>query len=205
MNCRQLDPMFAGWLYGELSPEEEKAVREHLEACRDCRERAEHLRSVRRLLGEVRPIPPDAPRILLLRPAPWTPWAAAAALLGAAILGATLANFAGRIAREPQREMPGIRAPEPRAAVAAGPPPAGPASPPEQRLDSPTGRPLTEQDLERRLAELERKLRRQRERELQAVFAEIAGVEMRTADSLARTQEALRFVALANSPGVSEQ
>ncbi len=208
MACREFEPMIAGWLYEEISPAEVGALKAHLEGCASCRAELERARLAREALREARPEVPLAPRILVVRPRTSTRWALAAALLGAASL-ATAAFLAGRSL--------------PSRATSASPLVA--ESPPQTPLFQATGTAdvaraetagrvvpatstegaVTREELERRLALLESRLRRQRTMELDEVMAEIAGVEARTAAKIGQTRDALRYVALASQPEISEQ
>lgn len=208
MRCYDLEPVLAGWLYREISPAEEETLKRHLERCESCRGQIERLERVRTLLREARPDVPAAPRILLLRPRRAPVWAVAAALAGAAVLASASAFLAGRAslqspAASTARTDPA--APVPRPVAARQGEPSGDVLPAHQVRDLVAEVAVTQQDLDRRLAQLERRLQRQREADLRAVFEEIAGLEQRTSARIARTRDALRYVALASNPAISEQ
>ncbi len=205
MRCRDLEPVLAGWLYRENSPGEEEALKRHLDGCEACREQIERLDRVRAILREARPEPSAAPRVLVLRPRRPALWPVAAALAGAAVLASTAAFLAGRAShRLPAALDGGTEASAPVPVARQGEP--GESVPPARQVRDATAEPVvTAQELDRRLAELERRLRRQSEADIRDVLTEIAGLEQRTSARIARTQDALRYVALAGSPGISEQ
>lgn len=201
MRCRDLGPVLAGWLYREISPGEEEALKRHLDGCEACRREIERLDRARAILREARPEVPAPPRILILRPRGPAAWPVAAALAGAVVLASGSAFLAGRASRRPAA-APAANSP---VAVSGQREPDEAVLPVSQPRDATAEPVVTQQQLDRRLAELERRLRRQREADIHDVLAEIAGLEQRTSARIARTQDALRYVALASSPGISEQ
>ncbi|MDR7420540.1 MAG: anti-sigma factor [Armatimonadota bacterium] len=70
----------SAYLDGELTPDETRTVREHLDACASCRTELEALRDTKRLLGRLRDVeaPPDLEAAILQRleqPRPrWFTW-----------------------------------------------------------------------------------------------------------------------------------
>ena len=50
--CNEISELLSGYIDGVLSPEEETALRAHLDICRDCRDRLE-------LMKEIHSIAPD--------------------------------------------------------------------------------------------------------------------------------------------------
>ncbi len=57
-NCSEIQPLLVGLLDGELTPEEARAVNEHLMRCADCRAEHEHLRTT---TGRLRALPYTSP------------------------------------------------------------------------------------------------------------------------------------------------
>src|SRR6187549_3339580 len=53
--CRELDPLFAPFVDGEVKPEQRASVESHLDRCPPCRERVAEQRTVRAALTACRP------------------------------------------------------------------------------------------------------------------------------------------------------
>ncbi len=82
-------------LYGELDPDQESALDEHLAECAETRHELEQLRQARSLLSEAKPDVPALPRVVMLRqPAFRRPWMAFAAgfILCALLIGGGIAT-----------------------------------------------------------------------------------------------------------------
>lgn len=56
MGCKNID--LCGYLDGELTPEESKNIKKHLEECPDCRRELANLRESRRLVRSLKPVQP---------------------------------------------------------------------------------------------------------------------------------------------------
>ena len=218
MSCESWKEALVSHLYGELAPEEENRLSDHLASCEACRERLEELSAARRLLGEAQPVVPSVPRVLVLRGLSRRPslmafaagFACAALLLGAGLTGGWyLAGGYGetpvRLANFPVELPPTESASTPSAAT---------IDEINRRLDEqrgqlavlmPSGTPqevLTRNELESILAQLQRDVGQRRTQDLQVLLEEIAGVEVRTGERIGQTEEALGYVMLASDPRV---
>ena len=62
MTHEELEELVSAYVDSEVTPEEEKAIREHMEACTSCRSLYEEEKTIKErlhLLRETIPIPPD--------------------------------------------------------------------------------------------------------------------------------------------------
>jgi anti-sigma factor RsiW len=216
MNCTPWHESLIGRLYGEIGAEEDAALTAHLESCPNCSKTLSDFQSVRALLREDEPDTPRVPRVVVLQPrSRFRPALLAASILGAVVLagagaGAGYALGLGRSASP--------------ASLAAATPVTPAASTEElvrrevdRRLAAfqesrpvtaaePSGeRPVRASDLRAEFAKFERRLNTARATDLDYVLDQIAASELRVGTRLGKTNQALRTVALANTPYVDEQ
>jgi len=216
MTCTTWHDSLTGRLYGEIGAEEDAALTAHLETCASCRETLNEFQSVRALLREDQGDTPRIPRVVVLHHrSRFRPALLAASLLGAAVLagagaGAGYALGLGHspkpaaiasatavtpgvsteelVRREVDRRLAALQ--ESRAIAAT----------------EPSGeRPVNASDLRAEFAKLERRLNGARATDLDYVLDQIAASEFRVGTRLGKTNQALRTVALANTPYVDEQ
>ncbi len=216
MNCTPWHESLTGRLYGEIGAEEDAALTAHLGTCAACRKTLEEFESVRTLLREDERDTPRVPRVIVLqRRARFRPALLAASILGAVVLagagaGAGYALGLGRspapaaiaaatpvtpqastedlVRREVDRRLASLQ--ESRSITAAEPP---------------GERPVKASDLHAEFAKFERRLNTARATDLDYVLDQIAASEFRVGTRLGKTNQALRTVALANTPYVDEQ
>lgn len=211
MACNDWKAALAARLYEDIDPAEDADLDAHLAACAACRLALDELRRVRSVLAEAAPAAPPAPGIVIVaRPSRWRPALAfAAGLAAASLLGLGLAtgylmrapgpsdqadlDAQEMIRREVDRRMATLRGTMP---PAAGPSDVQPVAAPH---------PVTASDLERALAHLERRIDGSRADDLDYVLGEIRESERRTQSWIGDTRQALRYVALANDPGLSQR
>jgi anti-sigma factor RsiW len=226
MACDEWKERWIDELYGELDPEEGRFLRSHLAACPTCREEMRELAAVREILKDAEPVVPVAPRVVILggsrERAPVWALAAGLAALGllaglalswswqartaAASLASNLAAVQEKSGSEPV--APALAADEVDRRVRDGIERylAERSSAGYQLAGSPgAATPLTAAELDARLLQLDRKIDRARASDLQYVFDQLAVVEARNTARFGETQEAIRYVALASDPTLSEQ
>jgi anti-sigma factor RsiW len=211
-------------LYGEIGQEDDLALSAHLESCESCRETLDEFQRVRTLLREDAQDMPRVPRVVVLRDrSRFRPALLAASLLGTAMLagvgaGAGYALGLGHapapathraatpvttsvsteelVRREVERRMVALQ--ESRM-NAAGSESGGAVS------TSSPARAVNASELRAEFAELERRLNGAREADLDYLLDQIAASEFRIGTRLGKTNQALRSVALANTPYVNAQ
>ena len=216
MNCTAWHDSLTERLYGEIGAEDDAALTAHLETCAVCRKTLDDFQNVRTLLREDETDTPRVPRVVVLQHrSRFRPTLLAASLLGAVVLAGAGAGagYALGLGRSP--------AP---AAVATATPATPQVSTEElvrrevdRRLASfqesrsiaaaePSGeRPVKASDLRAEFAKFERRLNTARATDLDYVLDQIAASEFRVGTRLGKTNQALRTVALANTPYVDEQ
>jgi len=216
MNCTAWHNSLTERLYGEIGAEEDAALTAHLQTCAACRKTLEDFQSVRTLLREDERETLRVPRVIVLQHrARFRPALLAASILGAVVLagagiGAGYALGLGRspapsaisaatpvtpqvateelVRREVDRRMAALQ--ESRSAVAA---------------ETSVEHPVKASDLRAEFAKFERRLNTARATDLDYVLDQIAASEFRVGTRLGKTNQALRTVALANTPYVDEQ
>lgn len=225
MSCGRWKELWVERLYAEISPEDDARLSSHLAECAACREEFDGLSTTRAILRDAAPRVPATPRVVVLgRSARRSPaWAMAAGLAGFGLLAGLALSWAwqartaaDQLAQELARREHRTDAPalalassdeidrrvregierylagrEPAAAMAS----ASPAH----------AAPLTRDELNLLLDRYDRKVHRERANDLRYVLDEIAGIEARTTERLGETQQAIRYVALANDPRLSEK
>ena len=205
MACDLFKSRLAALVYDDISPEDRSEVQAHLASCRGCSTALERLTATRRLLSESAPDVPRAPRLVVLAPRRSVPvWASfAAGVAATALIGA--AGF-----------LAGSRGTPPPTAAAA---PVSPFDVEQARAiareesrrqleampaSQPAAPGLTRDDLQAALDGFERRLQRERAQDVGYVLDQIAASETRSRDRIVETQKGLRYVALANNPGLGE-
>lgn len=224
MSCTTWHDSLTSRLYGEIGKEDDVALSAHLESCVSCRETLDEFQRVRTLLREDEPDMPLVPRVVVLYDrSRFRPALLAASLLGTAILAGAGAGAGYALGLG--------HAPAPAAHLAATPVTAGVsteelvrreverrmAALQESRMNAassessgkvPTASPeraVNASELRAEFAKLERRLNGAREADLDYVLDQIAASEFRIGTRLGKTNQALRSVALANTPYVKEQ
>ncbi len=218
MACERWEETLVAALYDEIEPDRKQALESHLETCPGCRESFEELAAARTALRRAEPRLPNAPPVVLLD-APrrwgwrWTSFAAGFACASVLLAAGVLAGM--RLAAAPAAGTP----PEPTTADAGASVPAAVAS----RLDALERELRARQDsrlaaaveemrdqsvtpgqLDTRLASFEGSLDRRRREDVRLLLGEILAAEVRSGAAISETQKALRYVAAANRPGMSE-
>ena len=226
MSCEAFKDDLVGRLYGDLEPENDARLAAHLGVCDGCARDLEDLAQARRMLRDAEPAVPWTPRVVILgERAGRTPLLAiAAGLAGIGILTGIALSWSWQ-ARGVAAEL--LRSSGSASSVPASGPTreqveswvdarwarleaergvggelrAVPASP------SPGGgeRPMTKAEVQTLLTHMEDRIDRSRDADFRYLLDEIGGIEARTGQSLVRTQEALRYLALASDPQISEQ
>lgn len=226
MSCENWNDAIIGRLYGENRPDEDAALEGHLASCPRCRAELDALGRVRVILSEDEPAVPRVPRVVVLRErSRFRPTALAASLLGGALLAGAGAGLGYAVGT---RQAAATDAPR---VAAAGSAAAAPASAPAA-LDAATAAMIRD-EIERRwaareasakreggesesnsvspsqlraeLAKFERKWTGARAADLDYVLDQIQASEVRTGERIGKTNQALRYVALASNPNVSAQ
>ena len=224
MSCTMWTEKLTERLYGEIGPEDDAALADHLDSCTSCRTTLEGFQRVRTLLQDDAPNVLRAPRVVFLRDrARFRPALLAASLLGTALLagagaGAGYALGRGRAAskttieaahpaetassteelvrREVDRRLAAWEASRAGASAPYGAP----------AVDHAAGDPpVRSSALRAELAKFERKMNGARTADVDYVLDQIAASEVRVGDRIGKTNQALRTVALASNPHVNEQ
>jgi anti-sigma factor RsiW len=217
MSCERWNEAILGRLYDETEPDQDRALESHLEGCAACRASVSELRRLRAVLRENEPEVPRAPRVVVLRDAArFRPALLAASLAGAALLAGAGAGAGYAVGRQ---AAPETAAPTTVAAAPASLDPATEALvrkevesrwaaltaalPPKEA--EPTSPAVSQDDLQAAFAKFEGKLYRNRADELDYLLGQIEASEVRTGARIGQTNQALRYVALASNPNVSER
>jgi len=219
MSCERWKEALVARLYDELAPHENERLSRHLESCDGCRRDLDELSEARGLLGQAEPVVTTAPRVVVLAPrSPVPRWMGfAAGFVCAALLGGVgmLAGWqlAAGAAEPPVEVATGASAlPTP---LEAQPATYEDFQALERRIEEQDRRlralstpatpqaVLTRQEFEGGLARLQTDFDRRQADQMQFVLEELLGVEARNSARIGETQEALKYVVLANNPGVS--
>jgi anti-sigma factor RsiW len=212
MPCDNYRARLVALLYDDIDASDRADVASHLGSCAVCRESLAALDATRDALREAAPEVPRAPRVLVVgRRGAWSRpgLAFAAGVVGAVLAaGGGAAGYAygigratavpptnpeiaaGVVEREVDRRWQALEA-----SLAASRPAQGAAVPPA----------ITKGDLEAALRRLERKIDGSRASDLEYMQNLVTASERRTGGWIGETQKALRYVALANNPALSEQ
>jgi anti-sigma factor RsiW len=224
MTCTHWTERLTERLYGEIAPQDDAALAEHLGSCEGCRTTLEEFQRVRTLLQQDAPDLARVPRVVVLRDRPrFRPALLAASILCAAVLagaGAGLGYALGlghaevppmaqtakpgepsvsteaMVQREVDRRLAAWEASRPTASV-----PKFTSAPDRAAGDA----PVSSTALRAELAKLERKMNGARTADIDYVLDQIAASEVRVGDRIGKTNQALRTVALASNPPVNEQ
>jgi anti-sigma factor RsiW len=225
MSCetwKDCNERLIGHLYGELDPAEEAELSAHLGSCADCREELARLSRARELLSAGAPALPAAPRVVVLR-APLSRRPALAIAASAFLAGLLAASgvFAGY-------RLGASHSVRDASALAATPSPASPSTLTstdratleaafEERLDRQRRELLdridrrsqpaavTPSDLASAMDRMEKRVDGWRASDVEYVLGQLAASDQRHRAQIGQTQDALRYVALARDPRVSEQ
>ncbi len=224
MPCTQWNDEWVAHLYGEVEPAERQAIDRHLAGCAACRATLSELQSSRDSLRGAAPEIAVEPRVLVLRPPPLASrgWAFAAGaacallLFGAGfVAGPRWTNRTNSAGSGPPQG--GIEdAVAARAAEAALPADFTPVrdlrdalDTLEQRLTRIEGRnegdPAVTQQCREAVGELERRVNRERARDLEYVVRSLTASELRTGTWMDQAHEALTLLALRHETSVDEQ
>lgn len=229
MSCEPFKPALVAHLYDEIDDSERAALIEHLAGCEACRREVEELAAARERIRSADLDVPAAPRLLVLSPRPRARLAlafaagiASALLLGAAAgvvgyrFGGTGIAVAGptgssvepvsagsdeAIRREVDRRWSAMEA-QLKARVDGTRPAALPSQAVPARTDAV---PVTREQLETALSRFERRINASRASDIDYVLNQIAASEQRTGFRIGETRQALRYVALANNPALTEK
>jgi hypothetical protein len=227
MTCNEWNDDWIAHLYGELEPDQERAVATHLEKCAACRSTLAELRASHELLQEAAPEIPATPRVVVLRPRPvWpTAWAFAAGaacallLFGLGFVAGPRWTGAERGAQQVPLQADAVppAVTEERAVFDEVTPAVAEPTPDfredllaiARRVDRLEERPeeeaLTPVQLREELDQLERRFQRERVRDLEYVIRSLTASELRTGTWMDRTEEALTLLAMRQDPGLSER
>lgn len=199
MACDAYEPHLAAYLYDDIGAEDRARMEVHLAVCGRCRDVLASFAAVREELSRhaVAPGRPPAGVVVLgRRRASVPPWMAfAAGVAAAALLGGGF--LAGRIVSSTTTAgSPGIDAAEVRDI----------AREELSRLPaSPTSDAVTREDLDAAFARFEKRIDGKRAADNDYFLDQLANTERRTDGWINEAQRTLRYVALANNPGLSER
>lgn len=206
MACELFQSRLVALAYDDISPEDRAAAQAHLAGCADCSATLARLAGTRAALADAAPVVPTAPRIVVLAPRRSVPgWAIAAGIAGAALLGAAgyLAGTTGQPASAPTpfdaEQARALVREESRRQIEAQFEAMKAALPKPAPVDA-----VTRDVLRAELSGLERRINSGRAEDVGYVLDQIAASETRSRDRIGDTQKALRYVALANNPGLGE-
>jgi len=224
MSCTAWHDSLTERLYGEIGRDDDVRLTAHLESCASCRETLDTFQRVRSVLREDEQDVRRVPRVVVLRDRlRFRPALMAASLAGMVVLaglgaGAGYALGLGHAsASAPPESAKGIQATlsteelvrrevdRRLAALQASPADASSTKPEGAALTSAAGRPVNQSELRAELAKFERRFNGARAADLDYVLDQIAASEFRVGTSLGKTNQALRTVALANTPYANEQ
>lgn len=223
MPCAGQEERIVADLYGELEPLERESLLRHLAGCEPCRREREHLGAARSYLQAARPEVPVTPRVVVLtsRASRLPSLAVAASLAAVGLLAGISVSWSWQAKRAAELAALQNGRNETQAAIAELPTRTQLEALVDERLArfrdeqaprnasptvaEPAMRGLTRSELEDRLARMERKLDRSRADDVRFLLGEMEGVENRTGMRLGQTQEAIRYLALANDPRISER
>lgn len=228
MSCKHWNDEWVAHLYGEMEPEQERLLEEHLEACADCRRTLDQLAESRSLLREACPEVPATPTVVVLRPRRFFQpiWAYAAGVACGVLLFAA-GTMLGYV-------VPGIGSADGAPAIAddfsAGPGAADAVTPqvlpasvqaqidalqarvaeleggrPQQPLPYIQEAVLTRGQFDKEIRRLQQNAELKRSRDVEFLLEEITAAELRTGLHLDETRQALAWVALQNNPRIRQR
>ena len=216
MACKLWKDDWVAHLYGELEPAEESVLVGHLEGCAACRETLNGLKTSRLLLQDAAPPIPATPRVVVLQPrSSWSPIRSFAAGVACAVLVFGLGLFAGPLLLDDATQSDRVTSSEPVRNVE--PETVPPTDETLQDLKNDFfamnerlarlegGRRVTRIDLRKELDNLERRLNRERVRDLELVVQSFTAAELRTGSWMDQTDNRLTMLALRQDPRFSER
>jgi putative zinc finger protein len=214
MSCDKWQEAIVGRLYGEIDPAEDRALESHLESCVACRGALDDLGRLTVVLRENEPAVDRPPRVVVLRDTRrFRPALLAASLVGAALLagvGAGAGYAVGRqgapaaspvtVADTQATEALVQKEVDRRLAAFAASLKTEPAKSPELLASG-----VTRDELDAALAKFERRMDNKNAEALDYLAGQIEASENRTGARIGQTNQALRYVALASNPNVTER
>ena len=217
MSCDNYRASLIGLIYDDIDDAERAETVAHLASCAACRDIMAGLEATRSQLRNLTPDVPRAPRVLVVGP-PATPkraWLGFAAGIVAAWLaaGGTAAGYAygsGRTAPTTPPANPAVAQQDIDRRVEQEVNRRWEALKTELASSRPapavvTPAAVTRDDLNAAMARLEKKIDGSRASDLDYMQNQIEASERRTGSWIGETQKALRYVALANDPSLSER
>jgi len=225
MFCQGYEERALEMLYGELDPLDQQRFESHLGACESCRAELQALHRTRAVLQDAAPDVPVAPRVVILsapRQRPPT-WAIAAGVAGFGLLAGMALSWSWQARATATSLAADLAARQSQTIETAAATPASMEAIIDQRVRDQVERYLaahqgvqtpkaidaneflTASDVDARLTRFDRKLDRERANDLQYLLDQLANVEARTTARFGETEQALRYVALASDPRVSER
>ncbi len=221
MSCMEWKEILVARVCGEIDDEESDRLSRHLSVCEECARAIGDLATTREVLRASAPDVPAAPRVVLLKPAPsrlaFLGIAAGLAAVGV-LSGIGLAwswqareELARIVSTGEVRPAPVVEAVSREemetwldTRLARFQAESDLTSPPARR-QGPGARPLSKPEVEALLTRMERRIDRDRVADLDYLLKEVAAAEARTGLQLGETRNALRVLALASDPRISEQ
>jgi hypothetical protein len=235
MDCKHWNPEWVASLYDELDDAQEREMHAHVDTCAACRAELDSLASSRLFLSAAEPEVPEAPRVVVLQTAGtegkgWHPFltfaaglATAAAVVGLGFLTATTTST-GLTGVQPSTVVDASsRTSPPDDARPAGSLPqedeaiaeirtqfAAQLAAMKRRIDeledAPSNEPaLTAAQFQREIERLEDRFERDRAGDLEFLMRSMTAKDLRTADWMDRTQQALTYIAARQNPDLSER
>ena len=211
MSCDTWQEAIVGRLYGEIEAAEDRALESHLETCVACRGALDEMRRLRVVMQENEPEVGRPPRVVVLRDSSrFRPALLAASLVGAALLAGVGAGAGYAVGRQNAPAVAPvtvantvatdarIRELEGRLAALSSSLKAAP-----QTVPAATG--VTEDGLQAAFAKFERRLDNKYGAAYDDLASQIEASETRTGARIGQTNQALRYVALASNPNVTER
>jgi predicted anti-sigma-YlaC factor YlaD len=212
MSCDTWQEAIVGRLYGEIDPTQDRALESHLETCVACRGALDELGRLRVTLRENEPAVDRPPRVVVLRDASrFRPALLAASIVGAALLAGVGAGVGYAVGRQSAPAAAPVTVADAKATeelqkevdrrIAALA-----ASLKAEASKSPTlVAGVSSDELEARLAKFERRMDNKNAEALDYLAGQIEASETRTGARIGQTNQALRYVALASNPNVTER
>jgi hypothetical protein len=226
MFCHGYEERAIEMLYGELDPLDEQRFEAHVAGCEACRRELEELGRVRTALQSAAPDVPVAPRVVILSAPPrrLPTWALAAGVAGIGLLAGLALSWSWQARATAATLAADLATHRPDASATAPALPASIEGIIDQRVRDQVASYLaahqtnvqtpkvidaneflTAADFDARLTRFDRKLDRERASDLQYLLDQLANIEARTTARFGETEQALRYVALASDPRVSER
>ena len=196
MACSEWRDEWVAHLYGEVTPEEQRKIEEHLAACGACRETMAQLEQSRQAVAHSALPVPEMPRVVVLRPR--RTWSVAWGFATGAV-AASLVFLAVLLVRPPDAEMAEhARLLEERVARLE-------AAPTQEMHGGEASEVLTRAQFDEEMERVSRRHRRERAEDLDYLVRYLNASEQRNGAFMDHTQEALTYLALRGDPRVSER